>query len=232
LAAQLNHNNIIHIYDLGKIQSSYYIAMEFVDGHDLETILKRAQERDQPLTLELSLFIASKVAAALDYAHRKRDFENRDLGLVHRDVSPQNVLISQEGDIKLCDFGIAKAASKASHTQAGALKGKLQYMSPEQAWGKPIDRRSDIFALATVLFEMKPTPTSADLAIYMHRLNTAVPVLAPTPLAEPAPVVVPPKPKAAVTPSTPPGVVMPTWESPRTRARKPPIAIIATAAVV
>ncbi|HMC20486.1 MAG TPA: protein kinase, partial [Thermoanaerobaculia bacterium] len=154
LAAQLNHNNIIHIYDLGKIQNSYYIAMEFVDGYDLKTILKRAEERVHPVTIELALFVASKIAAALDYAHRKRDFENRDIGLVHRDVSPQNVLISQEGDIKLCDFGIAKAASKASHTQAGALKGKLQYMSPEQAWGKAIDKRSDIFALGTVLFEM------------------------------------------------------------------------------
>ncbi len=247
LAAQLNHNNIIHIYDLGKIQSSYYIAMEYIDGFDLKTILRRGQERDHPMNVELALFVASKIASALDYAHRKKDFEEKEMGLVHRDVSPQNVLISQEGDIKLCDFGIAKAASKASHTQAGALKGKLQYMSPEQAWGRHIDRRSDIFALATVLFEMltgrklftgdnelsileqvrearvqppsdfndevtpdidkivlkalhkdpaqryqtagemardidailysfKPTPTSADLAIYMHRLSTQEPV--------------------------------------------------------
>ncbi len=154
LAAQLNHNNIIHIYDLGKIQSSYYIAMEYIDGFDLKAILRRGQERDHPMTVELALFIASKLASALDYAHRKKDFEEKEMGLVHRDVSPQNVLVSQEGDIKLCDFGIAKAASKASHTQAGALKGKLQYMSPEQAWGRSIDRRSDIFALATVLFEM------------------------------------------------------------------------------
>jgi CheY-like chemotaxis protein len=131
LAAQLNHNNIIHIYDLGKIQSSYYIAMEYIDGFDLKTILRRAEERGNPMEPQLALFIASKVAAALDYAHRKRDFDEREMGLVHRDVSPQNVLISQEGDIKLCDFGIAKAASKASHTQAGALKGKLQYMAPE-----------------------------------------------------------------------------------------------------
>jgi TonB family protein len=243
LAAQLNHNNIIHIYDLGKIQSSYYIAMEYIDGFDLKAILRRGQERDHPMTVELALFIASKLASALDYAHRKKDFEEKEMGLVHRDVSPQNVLVSQEGDIKLCDFGIAKAASKASHTQAGALKGKLQYMSPEQAWGRHIDRRSDIFALATVLFEMltnrklftgdnelsileqvrearvqppslhndevtpevdkivikalqkdpanryqtagemardldavlysfRPTPTSADLAIYMHRLSS------------------------------------------------------------
>ena len=311
LAAQLNHNNIIHIYDLGKIQNSYYIAMEFVDGFDLKTILKNAQERDVPLSVELSLFIATKIAAALDYAHRKRDFENRDLGLVHRDVSPQNVLISQEGDIKLCDFGIAKAASKASHTQAGALKGKLQYMSPEQAWGKTIDRRSDIFALATVLFEMltnrklftgenemsileqvrearvelpskvndeiapeidrivlkalakepdaryqtaaemardldavlyefKPTPTSADLAIYMHRLNSATPVVASpmfepsvvagaSPAAEPASAPAP----SPHTPSTPPGVMMPAWGQ-RTAAekKKSPVGLIAAAAVV
>jgi len=154
LAAQLNHNNIIHIYDLGKIASSFYIAMEFIDGRDLKAILKRGEDRGQPMTIELALFIASKIASALDYAHRKRDFDEKEMGLVHRDVSPQNVLISYEGDIKLCDFGIAKAASKASHTIAGALKGKLQYMSPEQARGKNIDRRSDIFALAVVLFEM------------------------------------------------------------------------------
>ena len=309
LAAQLNHNNIIHIYDLGKIQDTYYIAMEFVDGNDLRTILKLAEERGHPVTPELALFIASKVASALDYAHRKRDFENRDLGLVHRDVSPQNVLISEEGDIKLCDFGIAKAASKASHTQAGALKGKLQYMSPEQAWGKAIDRRSDIFALGTVLFEMltsrplfsgdnemsileqvrearvqapskineevtpeidrivlksltkepenryqtaadmardidaalfefKPTPTSADLAIYMHRLSAAVPVLAPAaapailPEPAPAPAPAPPKAAAVATPSTPPGVVMPTWEAPRTSEKKPPIGLIAAGVAV
>ena len=154
LAAQLNHSNIVHIYDLGKIGNSFYIAMEYVDGHDLKTILKRANDRDSPLGVEIALFVASKVASALDYAHRKRDYDEKEMSLVHRDVSPQNVLISQDGDIKLCDFGIAKAASKASHTQVGALKGKIQYMSPEQAAGKPIDRRSDIFALGTVLFEM------------------------------------------------------------------------------
>ena len=269
LAAQLNHNNIIHIYDLGKIQSSYYIAMEYIDGYDLKTILRRGAERDNPITVELALFIASKIASALDYAHRKRDFEDKEMGIVHRDVSPQNVLISQEGDIKLCDFGIAKAASKASHTQAGALKGKLQYMSPEQAWGRSIDRRSDVFALATVLFELltnrklftgdneisileqvrearvqppslyndevtpeidkivlkalqkdpanryqsagemardldqilysfRPTPTSADLAIFMHRLSSAEPIAMPDPEPEPpAPVYAAPKPVAA-----------------------------------
>ncbi len=154
LAAQLNHNNIIHIYDLGKIERSYYIAMEYIEGTDLRALLKQCRDKGVTIPVPIALHITALLASALDYAHRKRDFENRDLGLVHRDVSPQNVLISKEGDIKLCDFGIAKAASKASHTRAGALKGKLLYMSPEQAWGKDIDHRSDIFSLGLVLYEM------------------------------------------------------------------------------
>ncbi|MDX1632651.1 MAG: protein kinase, partial [Thermoanaerobaculia bacterium] len=154
LAAQLNHPHIIHIYDLGKIDEDYYIAMEYVEGKDLRSILNTAREEDEPFPQELALLVAGRLASGLDYAHRKRDFEDRELGLVHRDVSPQNVLISYEGDIKLCDFGIVKAVAKASKTQMGALKGKLQYMSPEQAWGRVVDARSDIFSLGTVLFEM------------------------------------------------------------------------------
>ncbi|MEM7480624.1 MAG: TonB family protein [Acidobacteriota bacterium] len=154
LAAQLSHPNIIHIYDLGKIATNYYIAMEFVDGMNLREILTTARDLGKPMDQGLALLIGARLASALDYAHRKRDFEDRELGLVHRDVSPQNVLISQDGDIKLCDFGIAKAAAKASHTQMGALKGKIQYMSPEQAWGQPVDPRSDIFSVGTLLFEM------------------------------------------------------------------------------
>lgn len=154
LAAQLQHPNIIHIYDLGKIERSYYIAMEFIDGKDLRSILRTLEEKGRKLPLPLALFVVSRLAAALDYAHRKRDLQGRDMDLVHRDVSPQNVLISFDGEIKLCDFGIAKAAVKASQTRVGALKGKLQYMSPEQAWGKGIDHRSDIFSLGLVLYEL------------------------------------------------------------------------------
>jgi len=154
LAAQLTHNNIIHIYDLGKVEQYHYIAMEYVEGKDLRSILKLGGEREFPLPPELALFVASKIANALDYAHRRLGIDGKELNLVHRDVSPQNILISFEGDIKLCDFGIAKAATKVSQTQTGALKGKLQYMSPEQAWGKKIDRRTDIFSLGIVLFEM------------------------------------------------------------------------------
>ncbi|MEO1369644.1 MAG: serine/threonine-protein kinase, partial [Acidobacteriota bacterium] len=154
LAAQLSHANIIQIYDLGKVEDDFFIAMEFVDGKDLRSIQNQAKERDEKLPLGLCLMVTAALARALDYAHRKRDFDNRDLGLVHRDVSPQNVLISYEGEIKLCDFGIVKAVAKASSTQMGALKGKLQYMSPEQAWGKEVDARSDIFSLGSVFFEL------------------------------------------------------------------------------
>ncbi len=154
LAAQLNHNNITHIYDLGKVDAWHYIAMEYVEGRDLRSLLKLGKERDYPLPPELALFIAAKIANALDYAHRRPAADGTELNLVHRDVSPQNILISYEGDIKLCDFGIAKAASKVSTTISGALKGKLQYMSPEQAWGKRVDRRSDVFSLGAVLYEM------------------------------------------------------------------------------
>ena len=133
LAAQLTHNNIIHIYDLGKVDAYHYIAMEYVEGKDLRSLLKMGQERGYPLPIELALLIASKIANALDYAHRRVGLDGKELSLVHRDVSPQNILISFEGDIKLCDFGIAKATTKVSQTQTGALKGKLQYMSPEQA---------------------------------------------------------------------------------------------------
>ena len=154
LAAQLSHPNIIHIYDLGKIANDYFIAMEYVEGRDLRTIGNLARQKRLPIPVGLSLLIAHHLSGALDHAHRKRDFEGRALGLVHRDVSPQNVLISRDGDIKLCDFGIAQAVTQAGQTQIGALKGKLQYMSPEQAWGRPVDARSDIFSLGTLLFEM------------------------------------------------------------------------------
>ena len=154
LAAQLTHANIVQIYDLGKVEDDFYIAMEYIEGKDLRSILNRATDIGRPMPVGLALQIVSALARALDYAHRKRDFENRAMGLVHRDVSPQNVLISYEGEIKLCDFGIVKAVAKASTTQMGALKGKLQYMSPEQAWGKEVDARSDIFSLGSVLFEV------------------------------------------------------------------------------
>ena len=154
LAAQLTHPNIVQIFDLGKAGTSYYIAMEYVNGRDLRTLLRKAKEYSKPFPEAVAAFVTMKVASALDYAHRKRGFDDRELKLVHRDVSPQNILISTEGAVKLVDFGIAKAATKASHTVAGALKGKLLYMSPEQALGQQLDNRSDLYSLGLVLFEM------------------------------------------------------------------------------
>jgi len=154
LAAQLTHPNIVQIFDLGKAGSSYYIAMEYVNGRDLRTLLKKVREHGLPFPEQVAAFVVMKVAAALDYAHRKRGFDDRELKLVHRDISPQNVILSAEGAVKLVDFGIAKAASKASNTLAGALKGKLLYMSPEQATGQPLDNRSDLYSLGLVLFEL------------------------------------------------------------------------------
>jgi serine/threonine protein kinase/DNA-binding NarL/FixJ family response regulator len=154
LAAQLTHPNIVQIFDLGKAGTSYYIAMEYVNGRDLRTLLRKSREMGMPFPEGVAAFVTMKVAAALDYAHRKRGFDDRELKLVHRDISPQNVLISQDGAVKLVDFGIAKAVSKASNTVAGALKGKLLYMSPEQAMGQPLDNRSDLYSLGLVLFEM------------------------------------------------------------------------------
>ena len=154
LAALLSHQNIVQIFDLGSINQMYYIAMEYIMGKDLRTLSKEARERKLPLGIGNVLLIISRICAALDYAHRKRDLSGRELNLVHRDISPQNILVSYEGEVKLVDFGIAKAATGVQETQTGVLKGKLAYMSPEQAWGKPLDRRSDLFSLGIVLYEM------------------------------------------------------------------------------
>lgn len=154
LAALLSHQNIVQIYDLGSVALIYYIAMEYVMGKDLRTVLSKSRSNDRPLPVSHTLQIISKVLSGLDYAHRQKDLSGRELNLVHRDVSPQNILVSYEGEVKLVDFGIAKAASQGTETRTGMLKGKLAYMSPEQAWGKPIDRRSDIFAVGILLYEM------------------------------------------------------------------------------
>jgi len=154
LAAHLTHPNIVQIYDLGRINNAYYIAMEYVDGKDLRSILKKTRQLDRPMPIAIAIFIAARLCNALDYAHRFRNEEGTLMNIVHRDISPQNIIISYEGETKLVDFGIAKAAVKAHQTQIGALKGKLLYMSPEQASAKMVDKRSDIFALGIVLWEM------------------------------------------------------------------------------
>lgn len=154
LSVQLQHANIVQTFDLGRVDEQYYIAMELIDGIDLYKLLRRASEHEIDFPFEVAAFIAAEVAQGLDYAHRKRDARGRPLKIVHRDVSPQNVLVSFDGEVKIVDFGIAKAAMRGQQTAAGVIKGKYYYMSPEQAWGDPIDARTDIFSAGILLYEM------------------------------------------------------------------------------
>ena len=154
IAVQLTHGNIAQTFDLGRVGDTYYITMEYVDGADLYKILRRGSEQDVEMPLDVCAYVAKEVASALDHAHRKRDHLGKPLGIVHRDVSPQNVLVSYAGEIKLVDFGIAKATMKVRQTAVGVIKGKYYYMSPEQAWGSKLDHRSDIFSAGIVLYEM------------------------------------------------------------------------------
>ncbi len=150
----LTHTNIAQVFDLGCIDGTYYIAMEFVEGLDIHGLQKVSVKVGEHLPVAACCYIVSEVLNGLDYAHRKRDSTGQALNLVHRDVSPQNVLISQAGEVKLVDFGIAKTSLGGEGTEVGVIKGKYYYMSPEQAWADPIDRRSDIFSTGIVLYEM------------------------------------------------------------------------------
>jgi len=154
LAAALDHPHIAHVYDLGKLETSYFFTMEYVHGQDLHAVVKRAGRLGKRIPISHAVQLAHAVASALHYAHERRGHDGSLLGIVHRDVSPSNVLIAYDGAIKLVDFGVAKATTSTVKTRTGTLKGKISYMSPEQAKGSPIDRRSDVFALGTVLWEM------------------------------------------------------------------------------
>jgi len=151
ISMSLSHSNIVQVLDLGASSGRYFLVLELVDGWDLGRVLHRAAASGVRLPRELSLHITAEVCRALAYAHAKTDGQ-RPLGIVHRDVSPHNVLLSEQGEVKLTDFGIAKAMNKREHTGVGVVKGKVAFMSPEQAHGKPIDARSDLFSLGTVLY--------------------------------------------------------------------------------
>lgn len=151
LAALLQHPNIVQIFDYGKIDNAYFIAMEYIDGKNLKEILTAL---GNGLPIELTVFIISNICKGLDYSHSRRDDDTgQPLEIIHRDISPQNMLISCEGEVKISDFGISKAISEPSLTVAGVIKGKLAYLSPEQSLGEPVDRRTDIYALGLVLYE-------------------------------------------------------------------------------
>ena len=154
IAAQLNHPNIVQIFDIGQEDEDYYIAMEYLEGESLGYLVKKALEMGYVLPPELSAGIVAQICNALDYAHNFRDENGDPMHIVHRDVSPHNIIVLYSGGVKLVDFGIAKAASQIHHTVVGTMKGKLTYMSPEQYYGKPVDSRADVFALGVILWEL------------------------------------------------------------------------------
>ena len=154
LVADLVHQNIIQTYQLGRSGSLWYMALEYVDGVNLAELERRHADRGTRIPVEIGVYVASRVARALEYAHAKRDREGQPLHVVHRDVSPKNVMVSRDGFVKLADFGIAKAAKLMKDLEGEVVMGKARYMSPEQAQYLPTDARSDLFSLGVVTYEM------------------------------------------------------------------------------
>jgi serine/threonine protein kinase len=151
IAVRLNHRNVVQTYEALEADGQYILAMEYLEGHTLSDVLRRVGRLALPLSEHL--WILSQVLAGLQYAHELRDFDGKPLGVVHRDVSPSNVLITYNGDVKLLDFGVAKAAGAVSVTHKGMVKGKLAYGAPEQFIGQPVDRRADIFSVGVMMWE-------------------------------------------------------------------------------
>lgn len=153
VAGLLTHPNVCRIYELGRVGDDHYIAMQFLWGRDLLKVMNRFKKAGQPIPPPMAAYIAAKACAALHYAHFKCDPQGEPLGIIHRDVSPQNIIVGYAGNVKLIDFGVARAATQSQKTQAGILKGKFGYMSPEMIRGLPIDHRSDVFAMGICLHE-------------------------------------------------------------------------------
>ncbi|MBK9070085.1 MAG: serine/threonine protein kinase [Myxococcales bacterium] len=154
IASSLRHPNIARVYEFARAGHEYFIAMEHVDGKDLRSTLERCRQTKTYMSPKHVAFIAAEAAAALHSAHAAVDAAGEPLRIIHRDVSPSNILLSYSGDVKLCDFGIAKATLSKVQTKTGVIKGKVKYMSPEQALGRKLDHRSDIFSLGSVIYEM------------------------------------------------------------------------------
>jgi serine/threonine protein kinase len=154
LAAQLQHPSIASVYDIGMLGDSYFFTMEYVHGETVKSLVQRAQELRRPLPLACVLTIVAGTAAGLHHAHERNGNDGRPLGIVHRDISPANLMVSYEGNVKIVDFGVAKAADRGVETQSGVVKGKISYLSPEQCRGARVDRRSDLFSLGIVMWEM------------------------------------------------------------------------------
>ncbi len=154
IASVLRHGNIARVYEFARAHGEYFIAMEHVDGKDMRTVLERCRTKKKPIPPEHAAYIAAEVGSALHAAHSAVDSRGKPLRIIHRDVSPSNIICSYAGEVKLCDFGIAKATLSRVTTKTGVIKGKVKYMSPEQALGRKLDHRSDVFSLGSCLYEM------------------------------------------------------------------------------
>jgi serine/threonine protein kinase len=179
IAANLNHANVVHIFDLGNDGENYFIAMEYIRGYDIEQICEQLKSRNTPFPIEYAVRIIADTCLGLGYAHDCTTADGTPMGVVHRDVSPQNILVSHTGVVKLIDFGIAKARTSSSRTQVGHTKGKICYMSPEQMMARELDRRSDLFSTAVVLYEMlcatKPFDGDNLLACFHKLMKEGIP---------------------------------------------------------
>lgn len=153
LTVSLTHSNIVQVFDFGRIDNNYFIAMEFIEGKDMTQVLIKQSRRRQTVPLAIGCYILGEVSKALEYAHNRRGRDDQPLGVVHRDVSPHNILVSYDGEVKITDFGIAKARNKVSMTRPGIVLGKFAYMSPEQALGRDVDHRSDVYSAGITLYE-------------------------------------------------------------------------------
>jgi eukaryotic-like serine/threonine-protein kinase len=181
LAAQLQHPNIAQVYDIGKLGDSYFFTMEYVHGETVRALLHRAQALRRRLPITCVLTIAAGTAAGLHHAHTRHGRDGRALGIVHRDVSPSNLMVSYEGGVKVVDFGVAKAADRGHETKSGTVKGKISYLSPEQCKGKRVDRRSDLFSLGICMWEMLTTDRLYKRASDFDNMNAIVTEPTPPP---------------------------------------------------
>ncbi|MEQ8977346.1 MAG: serine/threonine-protein kinase, partial [Deltaproteobacteria bacterium] len=184
-SAGLNHPNVVQIYDLGVMDDQYFIAMELIEGEDLVEITHRATELEQSIPVAIAARIVADTCKALHHAHEQTGYDGKPLNIVHRDVSPHNVLVTYAGDVKIVDFGIAKARTQTSKTGAGMLKGKYSYMSPEQCMGTSLDRRSDLFSLGVVLYEL----TTGRRLFHFERSHDILEAITEAPIPPPSQVV-------------------------------------------
>jgi serine/threonine-protein kinase len=154
LGARLTHANIVTVFDIGAADNTFFIVMEFVDGCNLKTIIETYRQSGKRLGVKEALYIAMQALNGLSFAHELTNDDGKELNIVHRDISPPNILLSKRGEVKVTDFGLAKATTQLEKTDPGVVKGKFSYLSPEAALGQPVDQRTDVFALGIVIWEM------------------------------------------------------------------------------